>query len=108
MVPIPFCCRLPGRRTAFHFFSFNAEFLKIMDNIFDRNFQGKNEKSAILMLALREGKFKNTSGGHGDRMYAPTPRKIPDSRQIFAGFVEATRQLSVVAPTFTKTRIPLG
>ena len=38
-------------------------------------------------------------------MYAPTSHKIPDNRQIFTGFVEATRQLSVVAPTFAKMRI---
>jgi hypothetical protein len=39
------------------------------------------------------------------RRPAPTPHKITDNRQIFTVFVEATRQLSVVAPKLVKMRI---
>jgi hypothetical protein len=39
------------------------------------------------------------------RRPAPTSLKIPGNCKILTGFVEATRQLSVVAPTLTKKRI---
>jgi hypothetical protein len=51
-------------------------------------------------LALRKRNFNRA--GTETRPYPP---KITDNRQIFTEFVEATRQLSVVAPKLVKIRI---
>ncbi len=51
-------------------------------------------------MALRKRNFNRA--GTETRPYPP---KITDNRQIFTVFVEATRQLSVVAPKLVKIRI---
>jgi hypothetical protein len=50
-----------------------------------------------LILALKKRNFNRA--GTETRPYLP---KITDNRQIFTEFVEATRQLSVVAPKLVK------
>jgi len=57
-------------------------------------------KNLFLILALRERNFNRA-----DTETRPTPHKIPDNQQLFTVFVEATRQLSVVAPKSAKIRI---
>jgi len=60
----------------------------------------KSGVTAILILALRKRNFNRA--GTETRPYPP---KITDNQQIFTVFVEATRQLSVVAPKLVKIRI---